>query len=125
MIENNILACFLMSDYAKTYLTRTNPLWFTDWHVSLVKTMQDMYIDNQPIGIHTLYQVHKDRAIELAKLTNFFVTDKSIEKELFYQKCYYYLPRLFSKMLLFRKNCIIKIVIIYQECYQKCYVIAF
>ena len=84
MIENNILACFLMSDYAKTYLTRTNPLWFTDWHVSLVKTMQDMYIDNQPIGIHTLYQVHKDRAIELSKLTNFFVTDKSIEKELFY-----------------------------------------
>jgi replicative DNA helicase len=84
MIENNILACFLMSDYAKTYLTRTNPQWFTDWHVSLVKTMQDMYIDNQPIGIHTLYQVHKDRAIELAKLTNFFVTDKSIEKELFY-----------------------------------------
>lgn len=83
-----------MSDYAKTYLTRTNPQWFTDWHKSLVKTMQDMYIDNQPIGIHTLYTVYKDRAIELAKLTNYFVTDQSIEKEL------YILEHLYNKKIL-------------------------
>jgi len=83
MIEQNILACFLMTDYAKTFLTRVKPEWFKDWHRGLVKTMQDMYINNEPIGIHTLYQHYKDKAVELAKLTNMFVTDKHLEKELF------------------------------------------
>ena len=46
-IEKNILACFLMSDYAKTYLTRVKPEWFTDWHRLLVKTMQAMEKSNE------------------------------------------------------------------------------
>jgi replicative DNA helicase len=88
-IEKNILACFLMSDYAKTYLTRVKTEWFTDWHKGLVKTMQDMYINNEPIGIHTLYQHFKDRAMGLAQLTNSYVTDRHVEKELLYLEAEY------------------------------------
>jgi replicative DNA helicase len=82
MIEKNILACFLMSDSAKAFLTRCKAEWFTEWHRSLVKTMQDMYINNEPIGLHTLYKHYKDKAPQLAALTNSFVTDTNIEREL-------------------------------------------
>lgn len=82
MIENNILACFLMSDKAKTFLPRVKPEWFTGWHQSIVKTMQDMFNNNEPIGMHTLYSYYKDRAYDIAKLANGYVTDVTIEKEL-------------------------------------------
>lgn len=95
-IEKNILACFLMSDYAKTFLTRIKPEWFTDWHRGLVKTMQDMYINNEPIGIHTLYQHYKDRALALSQLTNAFVTDRHVEKELVYLEAEFNRNRLFA-----------------------------
>lgn len=97
-IEKNILACFLMSDYAKTYLTRVKTEWFTDWHKSLVKTMQDMYINSDPIAIHTLYEHFKDRALALAQLTNSYVTDKHIEKELFYLEAEYNRTYLLSEI---------------------------
>jgi replicative DNA helicase len=97
-IEKNILACFLMSDYAKTYLTRVKNEWFTDWHKGLVKTMQDMYINNEPIGIHTLYQHFKDRAMGLAQLTNSYVTDRHVEKELLYLEAEYNRTHLLSEI---------------------------
>jgi replicative DNA helicase len=97
-IEKNILACFLMSDYAKTFLTRVKPEWFSDWHKGLVKTMQDMYINNEPIGIHTLYSHFKDRALLLAQLTNNFVTDRHVEKELFYLESEYNRTKLLSEI---------------------------
>ncbi len=82
MIETNILACFLMSDYAKTFLPRVKTQWFTGWHQALVKTMQDMYNQNQPIGLHTLYSYYPEKAFEMAKITNDFMTDITIEKEI-------------------------------------------
>jgi replicative DNA helicase len=82
MIENNILACFLMSDIAKTHLPRVRAEWFTGWHSQLVKVMQDMYNQNEPIGLHTVYQYFKSQASELAKLTNYYVTDAHLNKEL-------------------------------------------
>jgi replicative DNA helicase len=103
-IEKNILACFLMSDYAKTYLTRVKPEWFTDWHRLLVKTMQDMYINNDPIGIHTMYSHFSDRALALAKLTNSFVTDTHIEKELFYIESEYNRTYLISEITKIQPN---------------------
>jgi replicative DNA helicase len=86
MIENNILACFLMSDKAKAFLPRVQPQWFTGWHQSIVKTMQDMYNQNEPIGMHTLYSYYKDKAYDIAKLANAYVTDVSIERELLYME---------------------------------------
>ena len=82
MIEQNILACFLMTDSSKQHLTRTKHEWFSGWHGELVKIMQDMYISNTPIGLHTVYQYFPTKAMELAQLTNRFVTDLHLEKEL-------------------------------------------
>ena len=82
LIERNILACFLMSDYAKSFIPRAKHEWFTDWHRPLVKTMQDMYNSNTPIGLHTLFMHFRDKAHDLALLSNAFVSDTNIEREL-------------------------------------------
>lgn len=84
MIEENVLACFLMSDKSRSFIPRVKPEWFTDWHRQLVKTMQDMYVAGEHIGLHTLYRHFKDMANPLAQLTNRFVTDVHIEKELLF-----------------------------------------
>jgi replicative DNA helicase len=81
-IEKNILSCFLMSDMSKQYLTRVKPEWFTGWHSEIVKIMHDMYIQNVPIGLHTVYQYFPKRAHDLALITNHYVTDVHIEREL-------------------------------------------
>lgn len=81
-IEKNIIACFLMSDTAKQFINRCNPEWFSGWYPQLVKVMQDMYISNIPIGLHTVYQYFKNQAQELAYLSNSYVTDAHIEREL-------------------------------------------
>ena len=82
MIENNLLAAILSSDYAKTFLPKLNPDWFTDWHKGLVRTMQDMYIHNEPIALHTVYQYHKDRAKDIGLLINTYSTDATVEKDI-------------------------------------------
>lgn len=82
MIEKNIIACFLMSDHARTFIPRANPIWFTGWYPQLIKVLQDMYNANEPIGIHTVYKYFKDKIKELAFISNSFVTDVHLEKEL-------------------------------------------
>lgn len=82
MIENNLLAAILSSDYAKTFLPKLNADWFTGWHKGLVRTMQDMYIHNEPIALHTVYQYHKDRAKDIGLLINTYSTDATVEKDI-------------------------------------------
>lgn len=82
MIENNLLAAILSSDYAKTFLPKLNPDWFNGWHKGLVRTMQDMYIHNEPIALHTVYQYHKDRAKDIGLLINAYSTDATVEKDI-------------------------------------------
>jgi replicative DNA helicase len=98
MIEQNVLACFLMSDKARSFLPRTKAEWFTDWHRQLVKTMQDMYVANEPIGLHTVYHHFKDLALPLAQLTNKYVTDVHLEKELLFLEFEYNKKTLLSEI---------------------------
>jgi len=98
MIEQNVLACFLMSDKSRSYIPRTKPEWFNGWHRQLVKTMQDMYLSNEPIGLHTLYKHFKEYAKEMAQLTNHFVTDVHIEKELLFLEFDYNKRKLLSEL---------------------------
>jgi replicative DNA helicase len=94
MIELNFLGGCLIADYPKTLLPRVKPEWFTGWHKALVKTMQDMYQSSTPIGLHTLYSNFKDHASELAKLSNAYIGDAGIEKELFILEAQYNKNRL-------------------------------
>jgi replicative DNA helicase len=82
MIENNLLAAILSSDYAKTFLPKLNADWFNGWHKGLVRTMQDMYIHNEPIALHTVYQYHKDRAKDIGLLINAYSTDATVERDI-------------------------------------------
>jgi replicative DNA helicase len=82
MIEQNLLSAILSSDYAKTFLPKLNPDWFTGWHKGLVRTMQDMYQHNEPIALHTVYTYHKDRAKDIGFLINAYVTDKTINNDI-------------------------------------------
>lgn len=66
----------------KTFLPRLNPEWFNDWHKSLISTMQNMYLINEPIGLASLNRYHKDKIVQLVSICNTYTTDREFEYQI-------------------------------------------
>ena len=81
-LEENVMGALIMSDYAKTKLPSINPKWFNEFNQRLVIVMQQLYFDNKPIALHTLYPFFREYAFQLTDLTRKFITDKTLEYDL-------------------------------------------
>lgn len=81
-LEENVMGALIMSDYAKTKLPSINPKWFNEFHQRLVIIMQQLYFDNKPIALHTLFPFFREYAFQLTDLTRKFITDKTLEYDL-------------------------------------------
>lgn len=81
-LEENVMGALIMSDYAKTKLPSINPKWFNEFHQRLVIVMQQLYFDNKPIALHTLFPFFREYAFQLTDLTRKFITDKTLEYDL-------------------------------------------
>ena len=82
MIEINIVASFMQSDYAKAFLGKTDPLWFTGFNQHIVRALKDMYYSAQPISVNALFKIFPQQAYELSQIYSAISSDKSIESDL-------------------------------------------
>ncbi len=82
MIEINIVASFMQSDYAKAFLGKTDPLWFSGFNQHIVRALKDMYYSAQPISVNALFKIFPQQAYELSQIYSAISSDKSIESDL-------------------------------------------
>lgn len=82
MIEINIVASFMQSDFAKAFLGKTDPQWFSGFNQHIVRAMREMYIRNEPISVNALFKIFPQQAIELSQIYSAIATDKNIENDL-------------------------------------------
>jgi replicative DNA helicase len=82
MIEINIVASFMQSDYAKAFLGKADPLWFSGFNQHIVRALKDMYYSAQPISVNALFKIFPQQAYELSQIYSAISSDKSIENDL-------------------------------------------
>jgi replicative DNA helicase len=82
MIEINIVASFMQSDYAKAFLGKTDPEWFSGFNQHIVRALKDMYYSAQPISVNALFKIFPQQAYELSQIYSAISSDKSIESDL-------------------------------------------
>jgi replicative DNA helicase len=82
MIEINIVASFMQSDYAKAFLGKADPEWFNGFNKHIVRAMKDMYIRNEPISVNSLFKIFPQQAFELSQIYTAISSDKNIENDL-------------------------------------------
>jgi len=82
MIEINIVASFMQSDYSKAFLGKTDPLWFSGFNQHIVRALKDMYYSAQPISVNALFKIFPQQAYELSQIYSAISSDKSIESDL-------------------------------------------
>jgi len=82
MIEINIVASFMQSDYAKAFIGKTDPLWFSGFNQHIVRALKDMYYSAQPISVNALFKIFPQQAYELSQIYSAISSDKSIENDL-------------------------------------------
>ena len=80
--QESIIAQLIVADMPKTFLPRLNAEWFDGWYKSLISTMQNMYLINEPIGLASLNRYHKDKIVQLVSICNQFTTDREFEYQI-------------------------------------------
>lgn len=102
--EESIIAQLIVADMPKTFLPRLNPEWFNDWHKSLISTMQNMYLINEPIGLASLNRYHKDKIVQLVSICNTYTTDREFEYQIKALEYDYKHKQLIERILSINKN---------------------
>lgn len=82
MIETNIVACFMQSDYAKAFLGKTDPRWFTGLNKTIVQILKEKYMKNEEITVNGLFQMFPQHAYELSQIYTAISSDKGIQRDL-------------------------------------------
>ena len=82
MIEINIVASFMQSDYAKAFLGKTDARWFSGFHRQVVQVMKDMYKANEQITVNALFKMFPDKAMEISQIYTAICSDKGIQRDL-------------------------------------------
>lgn len=81
-IELNIVSCFMQSDYAKAFLSKVDPRWFTGFHRQLVQIIKEKYQANDDISVNGLFKLFPDKVKELAAIYSAISSDKGLERDL-------------------------------------------
>ena len=81
-LERSILGQIFVYPNTHTYIPKMKPMYFTDWRVDIVTTMQEMYLTNEPISLYTLGIKHRNHMAEIAQLQNYVTNSLNFEREL-------------------------------------------
>jgi replicative DNA helicase len=81
-IEINVLGQMMIYPTTHNYIMRLNPLWFTDYRKEVVSTMQEFYLDNQPINLASIAVRFRPHIKEIAAWSNRVTTNMYIEQEI-------------------------------------------
>ena len=86
--ETSIIGQLLQSDKCKSYLPKIDKNWFTGWHINLIGILQEMYINNEMIGLITVskhlkeLKLPKERIYDFATYFNSYQNDRYFEAEI-------------------------------------------
>jgi hypothetical protein len=81
-IEINVLGQMMIYPTTHNYIMRLNPLWFTDYRKEVVATMQEFYLDNQPINLASIGMRFRAHLRDIAAWSNQVTTNMYIEQEI-------------------------------------------
>jgi replicative DNA helicase len=82
MIEINVISAMMQTDYAKAFIGKTDPEWFSGFNKDIMRAMKDMYHSNTVISVNALYKMFPNKALELSQIFTALCSDKSIERDL-------------------------------------------
>jgi replicative DNA helicase len=99
MIEINIVASFMQSDYAKAFLGKTDPEWFNGFNQHIVRAMKDMYYSAQPISVNALFKIFPKQAYELSQIYSAICSDVNIENDLLLLELDYKKKKLLNELM--------------------------
>jgi replicative DNA helicase len=81
-IEINVLGQMMIYPTTHNYIMRLNPLWFSDYRKEVVATMQEFYLDNQPINLASIAVRFRAHIRDIAAWSNRVTTNMYIEQEI-------------------------------------------
>lgn len=81
-IETSILGQMFLYPDAHNYIMKLNPNWFTAFRKDVVITMQEFYMNNQPISLPNVCSRHKNYVRDIASMQQIVTTNIHLEKEI-------------------------------------------
>jgi len=81
-VETSVLGQIILYPNTHNFIMKLNPLWFSQWRMKVVATMQELYLSNRPINLSSIGMAHKEHLKDIAQMQNVVSTNAYFEKEL-------------------------------------------